>query len=410
MRAALLGALALAATALSACTPEAIDPGVYYTVQAEVGDIRDIVPAVGEVRSASVVEVGAEVTGRVVEVAVDFNDEVRRGDLLARIDPAPFEAALSQARAQLAIAQAEAAAAAANLEAGQAELSRATRLASSGAGAAASREDLEFRVRALEASQRRAAANVTLAEGRVRQSEIDLERTRILSPSDGFVLDRRIEEGQAVNAVQTAPTVFVIASDLSRVLIEAQVSETDIGRVTEGMQVRFTVDAYPRWPFTARIEQIRRAPDRRGRFISYRAVLSAEDRLQRLLPGMTASVEFVASDARAVMRVPVEALYFWPEGWMPDVPEDVVADLISRYERHSGVVVNTPEMRHSLLRGYVAGGLIAQGKRAIFVLTPDGPEYREVRVGAEDDTHFEILDADSDLQLGELVITGLRGS
>jgi HlyD family secretion protein len=375
-----------------------------------VGDIRDIVPAVGEVRSASVVEVGAEVTGRIVEVAADFNDEVSRGDLLARIDPAPFEAALSQARAQLAIAQAEAAAAAANLEAGQAELSRATRLASSGAGAAASREDLEFRVRALEASQRRAAANVTLAEGRVRQSEIDLERTRILSPSDGFVLDRRIEEGQAVNAVQTAPTVFVIASDLSRVLIEAQVSETDIGRVTEGMDVRFTVDAYPRERFTARIEQIRRAPDRRGRFISYRAVLSAEDRFQRLLPGMTASVEFVASDARAVLRVPVEALYFRPEGWMPEFPEEVVAEAIARSELDAGIRIDTPEMRRVMLIGMNMGRLGAQEKRAIFVLTPDGPEYREVRIGAEDDTHVEIVDADSDLQPGEFVITGLRGS
>jgi len=400
-------ALALtAAAALTACAPEAVDPGVYYTAEAEVGDIRDIVPAIGEVRSASVVEVGAEVTGRIVEVAADFNDVVSRGDLLARIDPAPFEAALSQARAQLAIAQAEAAAAAANLEAGQAELSRATRLASSGAGAAASREDLEFRVRALEASHRRAAANVTLAEGRVRQSEIDLERTRILSPSDGFVLDRRIEEGQAVNAVQTAPTVFVIASDLSRVLIEAQVSETDIGRVTEGMEVRFTVDAYPRERFTARIEQIRRAPDRRGRFISYRAVLSAEDRVQRLLPGMTASVEFVASDARAVLRVPREALYFWPEGWTLE-PEP---EVLQMYLRQHGALPDDPVLREATLRGLAFSRLARTGKRFVFVLTEDGPEFREVRVGAEDDTHVEIVEGDSDLQLGERVITGLRGS
>jgi len=375
-----------------------------------MGDIRDIVPAVGEVRSASVVEVGAEVTGRIVEVAADFNGVVTRGDLLARIDPAPFEAALSQARAQLAIAQAEAAAALANLEAGQAELARATRLARTGAGAEASREDLTFRVRALEAAQRRAGANVTLAEGRVRQSEIDLERTRILSPSDGFVLDRRIEEGQAINAVQAAPTVFVIASDLSRVLIEAQVSETDIGRVREGMEVRFTVDAYPRERFTARIEQIRRAPDRRGRFISYRAVLSAEDRLQRLLPGMTASVEFVASEARAVLRVPVEALYFIPEEWEPDVPAEMASYARERFQREFGERPISPEGEVLLRRAMTMGMLFARGKRSVFVLTPDGPEYREVRVGAEDDTHVEIVDTDSDLQLGELVITGVRGS
>ena len=373
--------------------------GQFLTAPVDVGDIRDIIPAVGPLRAAAEVEIGAEVSGRIVEVAVDFNDPVEAGMVLARIDPAPFQSALEQAEAALEIALADAAAAAAELAAAQAEEARLARLVATAAAREAELVDLGFRIDRLEANLRRANANTQLAQGRLERAEIDLARTEIRAPSDGFVLDRLIEEGQAINAVQSAPTLFVIASDLSRMLIEAAVAEADIGRVDPAMDVRFLVDAYPERTLPGEIIQIRRAPVRQGRFVSYEVVVEADNRFGWLLPGMTASVQFVRADARSVTRAPIEALYFTPDDWTPDLPADVLA----RAEARRGPLSDDPDLRAAELFGMAMGRLIREGKRKIFVATDEGWAYREVRVGGEDETHVEILEG---LDVGEEVIIG----
>lgn len=395
----------LAAIVIAGCTPVGEEePSSYITADAEIGDIRDIVPAVGPLRAATEVEVGAEVSGRILEVHVDFNDPVQRGQLLALIDPAPFESALDQAHAQEVIAEADLRDAEAELGRTREARERLARLVERGAGRRADLTDLEYRLEALEARVNRARGGADLARGRVRQAEIDLARTEIRSPSDGFILDRRIEEGQAVNAVQSAPTLFVVTSDLDLMFVEAAVSEADIGRIQADMTVRFTVDAYPDTRFSGRIASIRQAPQRRGRFVSYIVLVAAENRFGQLMSGMTAAVEFVRTDAREVLRIPVEALYFEPSGYEPSVSEAS----IRRFERARGPLSEDAAVRRATLSGLEMGALFRAGNRRIFVARPDGGwERREVRIGGEDETHVEIVSGP--LEPGEPVILAERG-
>lgn len=372
----------------------------YVTRPAEIGDIREIIPAVGPVRAATEVEIGAEVTGRILEIHADFNDPVSAGDLLARIDPAPFESAVAQAQAVLAAREAAVRSAAASLDDARAQAARLERLAASAAGRQADLESAQFRVRILEADLQSARANTDLARESLRRAEIDLARTEIRSPVDGFVLDRRVEQGQAVNALQSAPTVFVVASNLDRMLIEASVPEADINRIEAGMTVRATVDAQPGRPFAGTILAIRRAPVRQGRFVSYEVIVEADNRMAALLPGMTASVEFVRAEARQVLRVPIEALYFEPRGFQPQLSPDAIADA----ERRMGQALpSDPALRAATLRGLDIGLLGSRGLRRIFVLTGEGWQPREIRVGGEDQTHIEVMEG---LAEGEEVIIG----
>ncbi|MBI1264345.1 MAG: efflux RND transporter periplasmic adaptor subunit [Alphaproteobacteria bacterium] len=386
--------------------PQTVSMSRYETATVDIGDIRAIVPAVGTLRAASEVEVGAEISGRILEIPADFNDPVAEGDLLARIDPSPFQSALRQAEAQLEIARADARAAAADLAAARDALDRLTQLAERGASAQAPRRDQTFVVERLEAALQRANANVNLAEGRVEQARIDLARTEIRSPVTGFVLDRRIEQGQAVNAVQSAPTLFVVATDLSDIMIEAQVSEADIGRIDRDMEVRFKVDAFPTWTLGGVIEDIRRAPVRVGRFVSYTVLVRADREPITLLPGMTASVEFVRGEASTVMRVPVAALYYTPDNFVPEPPQEI----IDRREAALGPLPEDPSLRRAALTGMDIAYLFRQGKRRVFRAAPNGPEAVLIRVGAQDDDYIELIEEEGGLQPGDEVIIDEMGT
>ena len=386
--------------------PQTVSMSRYETATVDIGDIRAIVPAVGTLRAASEVEVGAEISGRILEIPADFNDPVAEGHLLARIDPSPFQSSLRQAEAQLEIARADARAAAADLAAARDALDRLTQLAERGASAQAPRRDQTFVVERLEAALQRANANVNLAEGRVEQARIDLARTEIRSPVTGFVLDRRIEQGQAVNAVQSAPTLFVVATDLSDIMIEAQVSEADIGRIDRDMEVRFKVDAFPTWTLGGVIEDIRRAPVRVGRFVSYTVLVRADREPITLLPGMTASVEFVRGEASTVMRVPVAALYYTPDNFVPEPPQEI----IDRREAALGPLPEDPSLRRAALTGMDIAYLFRQGKRRVFRAAPNGPEAVLIRVGAQDDDYIELIEEEGGLQPGDEVIIDEMGT
>ena len=268
---ALMAILALSACGEGGVFPSRQDgpPARFETAVVDRGMIRDIVPAIGRVRPARAIEVGAEISGRVVEVLADFDDRVEEGQLLARIDPEPYEAALVRAEASLQTARASLLEARSRLRAAQRELERTQPLASSGAASRARLEQLEFEAEQFEAAVQRSQAGVVLAEAQLREASINLERTVISAPISGFVLERRIEAGQAVNAAFSTPVLFVIAANLSEVVIEARVAEADIGRISEGMEVRFSVDSIPRENFTGEAGPVRRSPQIEGRFVSY---------------------------------------------------------------------------------------------------------------------------------------------
>jgi HlyD family secretion protein len=405
------GALVIALLGVSGCS-EAAQTDAYLppdlpphliVEQVQRGAILDVIPAVGEIRAANQVEVGAEVGGQIIEVLVDFDDAVEAGQLLARIDPAPYEAAVLRTEAQLQTSEAALQEAIARHRAAEAELGRLTELAGRGTGAQAPAQDQVFRVEELSAAITRAEAGVTLARAQLAQARIDLERTQIHAPISGFVLDRRIEPGQSINAALSTPVLFVIAEDLSRVIVQAQLAEADVGRVHAGMDVRFTVDAYPREMFFATAGAVRRSPNVNGRFVTYPVEIEARDPEQRLLPGMTASVEFVAAEAFDVLRIPRAAFSVGvPTGFSP--PDDIRTYLAESYNIAPDEVQG--EEYVGAIYGALLGSAISRGNRILFVWSDGEVQMREVRPEAEDATHF--ADVLGEVSEGDWVIVGRR--
>jgi HlyD family secretion protein len=298
------------------------------TVAAKRGDVRRLVTTSGTVQALGTVEIGSQLSGNIGEVNVDFSSEVKKGQVLARIEPSTFETRVRQEEAGLAIAKANGALqeatverAAANLLKAELDLRRADELVRKGVGAQApldaaiaARDAAKAELAIAKAQVENATATIEQHQAALDSARIDLERTYIRAPIDGVVIERIVEPGQTVAASMTAPKLFTIAQDLSKVQILAQVDEADIGQVTSDNAVSFTVDAYPDVSFKGQVEQIRLAPTALNNVVTYTVVIDADNALGRLLPGMTANVEIVTGEHKDVIVVPSEALRFQPRG------------------------------------------------------------------------------------------------
>lgn len=284
----------------------------FETQPARQGDLEVTITATGKVQGVNTVEVGAEVSGRVIEVLVDHNAQVRAGDLLARIDPEPFEATLEEAVARLHVAEAAAKQAEANLEEAEANLVRAE---AQGREGLIAQQDLD----AIRAAAARARAQVASAKAQLRLERANvaaartrLDRTEIRSPIDGMVLSRLVEPGQTVTAGFQTPVLFKVTADLTRMRVHAQVDESDVGKVEPGQRARFTVDAWPEITFEAVVEAVRNEPIEQQTVVAYETVLAVENPEGRLRPGMTATVTIVVDERKDVLLVPNAALRFRP--------------------------------------------------------------------------------------------------
>lgn len=291
------------------------------------GPVERTVTASGTVRPVEVVDVGAQTSGLLLQVAVDFGTRVHRGQVLAVIDPTSSRSALRQADAQISSGRATVLQDEAALDGATAELERATREYERRSAlferGFTSRKDVEQSRATLNQARagiREARARITVARADIdrnraslAEAENNLSRTRIVSPIDGVVIDRRIARGQTVASTFQAPVLFRIAADLKRMQIDVFVDEADIGTVRVGQPARFTVDAFPDDTFEGRVAQIRQqAGDSRGS-VTYTVVLDVANADGRLLPGMTANVSIVTGFARDVLRTPTAALSFVPE-------------------------------------------------------------------------------------------------
>lgn len=366
------------------------------------GDIRALVPAVGEVLPATKVDVSAEVSGRVMAVHADFDDQVAANQLLAELDPTQFEAAVESAEADVVFARAQHTEAQTLRAAAQREFDRVERLVERGVASDVQLRSASDELTIALARERQASAALESSIARLASARADLDKTQIRSPIDGYIIDRMVEVGQSLNAVQVSPVVFSVASDLAIVEVHALVSEADVGRIEEGMEVRFTVPAYPGVVFHGTSGGVRRAPIEDGRFVSYPVTIIAEDPGQRLLPGMTASVEFVKADVQNALIAPIEALYFVPEDYVPELPPDVMspARLAEVRERSRG----DPELFRAAMLGAEAGALWRRGTRRIFLRRDDKLVPVEIRVGAEGDEFFEIIS--DDVVEGDIIVLG----
>jgi HlyD family secretion protein len=355
--------LTRAGTALGFGNASVEAPG-YRFAEVTRGDVLSAVVATGTLQPVATVLVGTQVSGQVMEVPGEFNSDVKRGEVIARIDPVSFEIAVDEAAADLDVAAAAVLTAEAELLRARADLDTASATRDS-AGAEAERmlfqvkdfikdmerktvlatkgnvpmaerdkaeaavdmaraqhESLVAQEEAKEAAMRAAAAAIKAAESRIanaraavrqrqaalRHAETELERTVIRAPVDGVVIFREIDPGQTVAASLQAPTLFKIAQDLREMQVEASIDESEIGRIAPGQDVHFTVDAYPDKSFGGTVKQIRLTPRTAQNVVTYTVIVTADNPELLLLPGMTATARFLVAEKRDVLTVPTAAL------------------------------------------------------------------------------------------------------
>jgi len=282
------------------------------TVPVTRGDIVSVVAATGTLKAVTTVEVGSEVTGTIESLGADFNQLVHRGEDLARLDPSIFQTTLDQAKAALASAQADAERYRVAESAADSALTRAREL-----HAQQLMTDEDFQ--AAETDRRAAAADVAGADAVIRQDQsavqaarVSLSKTIIESPIDGVVIARSVDVGQTVSASFSAPTLFVIAADLSKLQVEAGIDESDVGRVKEGQPVTFHVDAFPKEAFTGKVLEVRLNPTVDSNVVTYTTIIDAPNARLRLKPGMTTMLSIVTGRRDDVLRVPAAALQYRP--------------------------------------------------------------------------------------------------
>lgn len=330
----------------------------FDTVKAERGDVVRSVLATGRLNPVRTVQVGSQISGNIIELLADFNSQVRRGEVVARLDPAIYQADVSLAEAELERAEAANEVARANWE----------RLRALREREMASVADFDE----ARARMRQAQANARIAQHELEKARLELERCTIVSPVDGMVISRNVDVGQTVAASLSAPVLFLIAEDLTQMEISTFISEADIGEVRQGQRVEFRVDAYRDETFRGEVWQVRNSPTTIDNVVTYDAVVRVENEDLRLKPGMTAEVHLITEERRDVLRLRNSALRArLPERFRPASP--------------------------------AAGD---DGRRRAYLLE-DGETLRSVRVavGISDGAYSEILDG---LEEGDELVTGMR--
>lgn len=365
----------------------------YRTATVDRGDVTQTVTATGAVSAVTTVAVGSQVSGIIARLHADFNSEVKKGDLLAELDPTPFQERVNAARAGLEKAQVE-------MRNTRIALERQKALKKEGLAPQADYD-------AAQANYDSARASVQQAMATLKQAETDLKYTKILAPIDGVVVARQYDVGQTVAASFQAPTLFTLAQDLTKMQVSADVSESDIGMVKVGQPVRFSVDAYPDRDFRGRVSQIRLNATVNQNVVTYPVVVEVANPDLSLRPSMTANVSVEVARARGVLRVPNAALRWRPEAKPGTAPEQAAAGL----GQGGGTAAMARQVGQST-GGGTGGGAERRGRGAranqqtIYKLPPgrDEPAPVEVRTGISDGRFTQVVEGQ--LAEGDTVVTG----
>jgi HlyD family secretion protein len=362
----------------------------YRTAKVDVGNVTQTVTATGTLSAVTTVKVGSVVSGNVAALHADFNKQVKKGDLLAELDPVPFQEKVDQASAARDKARVDVR----NTEIG---LRRQQALHDQGL---APQADLDQ----AQANYDSAKAALGQAEANLRQNQTDLRNSKIVAPIDGVVVDREYDVGQAVAASFQAPTIFTIAQDLTKMQVSADVSESDIGMCKVGQPVRFTVDAYPDQVFRGKISQIRLNATVNQNVVTYPVIIEVPNPELALRPNMTANVSIDVATVRDVLRVPNAALRWRPEekeaGGAGPSPEE-------RAAKSAGEKGATGATRQF---GRTAGGGAPRRKPGQTVYRVEAapaasPKAVEIQTGITDGRFTQIKGGS--LKAGDTVVTGL---
>lgn len=393
----------------------------YRTVAVERGRIVAGVASSGTVNPVRQVQVGTQVSGQIVELLADFNTEVKKGQLIARIDPENFDNKVRQSRADLDAAKASVLTAQATVAAALAAVSKAQLDFDNAQRDSSRKKDLLARefisqadfettrntagtlgesLKATKAQVDVARAQVQSADATVQQREaslaqslVDRERTQVRSPVDGVVIKRSVDVGQTVAASLQAPELFIIARDLNDMQVEVSIDEADIGRLKIGQAATFLVDAFPGRVYEGRVSQVRKAAVSLQNVITYTVVVAFSNEGGHLLPGMTANARIVTDQRDAVLKVPNAALRMKIAG----VAEPVAAP--------AGLSVNASEAAPKSASGAVASGGRGSTSGRVYVLGRDGdPVAVPIRLGVTDGTLTEVVAGE--LEEGAMVVVG----
>jgi len=358
----------------------------FRTEKVTRGDLRASVTATGTVSAVTTVLVGTQVSGTVKELFVDFNSSVKKGQLLAQIDPALPQARVAQAKANLLSAEANVQKAEVALKDARRTLERNRDLFGRNFIARSDLDTAETNEQSAAAQLNAAKAQVEQNRAALQQEETNLQYTRILSPVDGVVISRNVDIGQTVAASFQTPTLFSIAQDLTRMQIDTNVDEADIGRVVVGQVVSFTVDAYPDTTFPGKVSEIRNAPTTVQNVVTYDVVVKVANPERKLKPGMTANVSIITALEKSVLTVPNAALRF---KWTLDKAPD---------QGKGGTSAKRPE---------TAGETNGQKKQGVWILDGQQPRRIPITVGISDGRNTVV--SSGGLKEGDAVIVEATG-
>ena len=336
--------------------------------------VENTVTATGTIEPVETVEVGTQVSGKVEKIYVDFNDVVKKGDLLAELDKQTLNQSVSRARASLTSAESQ-------LNYSRLTYERTKQLYEANAATLAAYQDAQNSYTQAQMSKKNAQASYD-------QALVDLAYAEIYSPIDGIVLDRAVEVGQTVAASFSTPTLFTLANDLTKMQVEADVDEADIGQVKVGQRVTFTVDAYMDDVFEGTVNQIRMKPTTTSNVVTYTVIIDAPNPDQKLFPGMTASVTIVTEEQTG-LAVPAEAFNF--------TPDEQVLKTMRKPEKPEGQMPEPPQGERPQMQGSMSVG----EHDLVWVKKGDNIIPRPVKAGMSDGA-YKIIE--QGVQAGDSVV------
>jgi HlyD family secretion protein len=348
----------------------------YRTEKIERGDVISSVTATGTLAALTTVKVGSQVSGIISQLYADFNSQVKKGQLLAELDPTTFQAQVDQRRADVDRARVE-------CRNQKIAFDRAKNLLANELLSKAEYDTSEANLLAAEAA-------IKQSEAALRQAETNLSYTKITSPIDGVVVDRQYDIGQTVAASFQAPTLFTIAQDLKQMQVSTSIDEADIGRIDTGKEANFTVDAFPDRTFNGTISQIRLSPQVVNNVTTYPVLIDVSNQELLLKPGMTANVTIPVEKTPDALKVPNAALRFKPD------PADLAEGVKASYEKHQDHKSSPPSKE--------TGG---KKESTLYVLTPEGKlKPVTVQTFLTDGAYTAIQSAS--LKEGDSIVTGLE--
>jgi HlyD family secretion protein len=412
----------------------------YETAAVDRGRVVARVTATGTLSALVTVQVGSQVSGRISALHADFNSQVKKGQLIAEIDPELFQASAAQARANVVAAEGNLAKAKAQALDAKRQLDRTRALFARQLVAAADQDTAQSNADAADASVQASEGAVAQARASLVSAQVNLAYTRIVSPTDGVVISRSVDVGQTVAASLQAPTVFVIAEDLAKMQVDTSVAEADVGRLAAGMPATFTVDAYPGDVFRGMVRQVRNAPQTVQNVVTYDAVVDVPNPDLKLKPGMTATVTFIYAEKTDVIRISNAALRFRPTPAMEKTlgtrassgageadaggpaptagkpqgagGERLGAGRPGRKDAAAGLkaipAVDAPvASADPPAAAEGGGGKRGGGGRTVWVLREGAPEAVRIQPGVSDGTFTEVVRGD--LAPGDATITDVSG-